>query len=56
LVPRVRNKYIMDCLVKMPRHAAHLQHVKSKLFEIKQGVAHQKQLSNVQIVIDVDPM
>lgn len=55
LVPRVRNQYVQELLVKSPRDLALLQSLKTFLKEQRSLLQAQKGLREVQVVIDVDP-
>jgi primosomal protein N' (replication factor Y) len=55
LVPRVRNQYVQELLLKCPRDLALLQSVKAFLKEQRGRLQGQRPLRDVQVVIDVDP-
>jgi primosomal protein N' (replication factor Y) len=55
LIPRVRNQYVQELLLKCPRDLKVLQMVKVYLKEQRAAITHQKAMSDVQVVIDVDP-
>jgi primosomal protein N' (replication factor Y) (superfamily II helicase) len=55
LIPRVRNQYVQELLLKCPKDLKVLQMVKTFLKEQRAAITHQKAMSDVQVVIDVDP-
>ncbi len=57
LVPRVRNQYVQEMMLKCPpRDWALLQRLKSFLLEQRQKLQGIKDMRSVQVVIDVDPV
>ncbi len=56
LVPRVRNQYIQEVLIKCARDAQVLFQVKSLIRECRQQIIHTKGFSAVQVLPDVDPV
>lgn len=57
LVPRVRNQYVQEMMLKCPpRDWALLQRLKSFLLEHRQKLQGIKDMRSVQVVIDVDPV
>ena len=55
LIPRVRNQYVQELLLKCPRDLRVLQSVKAFLKEQRVHITGQRAMSEVQVVIDVDP-
>lgn len=55
LIPRVRNQYVQELLLKCPRDLRVLQSVKAFLKEQRTRITGQRAMSDVQVVIDVDP-
>lgn len=55
LVPRVRNQFVQELLLKCPQQIHVLQHLKAFLKELQAGLHTQPSFRNVQMVIDVDP-
>jgi primosomal protein N' (replication factor Y) len=56
LIPRVRNQYVQELLLKCPREVTVLQTVKAFLKEERSRITAQRAMSDVQVVIDVDPV
>jgi primosomal protein N' (replication factor Y) len=56
LIPRIRNQYVQELLLKCPRDLKLLQWVKNFLKEQKALITAQKAMSDVQVIIDVDPV
>lgn len=56
LVPRVRNQFVFEMIVKLPLDVHYLQQVKIKLFQLSQLIPKEKGMSGLQILIDVDPV
>lgn len=56
MVNRVRNEYLMNILLKIPRDSGHLAEIKSTLRHLADGIHQQEGKRNVKIVVDVDPM
>jgi primosomal protein N' (replication factor Y) len=55
LVPRVRNQFVQEMLLKCPRDLALLQSLKAFLKEQRKELQAHGPLRDVQVVIDVDP-
>jgi primosomal protein N' (replication factor Y) len=53
-VDRVRNKYLMDILIKIERRAEVIREVKSSVLQAIDWLGQQKGWSGVDVVIDVD--
>ncbi len=56
LVPRIRNQYIQEVLIKCPGNNQLLKDIKSTILEQRQLILHTKGFSGVQIIPDVDPV
>ncbi len=56
LIPRIREQYIQEIYIKMPKHGTTVQHVKKFLREEREFILAIKGNSAVQIIFDVDPM
>ncbi len=56
IIPRVRNQYVQELLLKCPKDLKVLEGVKAFLKEQRGKIASVKGLKDVQIVIDVDPV
>jgi primosomal protein N' (replication factor Y) len=54
-VPRIRNYYLRDILIKMERKATLLQSTKVLLLETVVNMRKEKGLSGVRVNIDIDP-
>jgi primosomal protein N' (replication factor Y) len=54
-VPRIRNYYLLDILIKMERKATLLQSTKDLLLETVVIMRKEKGLSGVRVNIDIDP-
>jgi primosomal protein N' (replication factor Y) len=54
-VGRVRNYYLLDFMVKIPRDAKKLQHAKAAVQAATEALQNAKGLSGVRVSIDVDP-
>jgi primosomal protein N' (replication factor Y) len=55
IIPRVRNQYVQELWLKCPRDLRVLDTVKQFLKEERARLTAQRSMSDVQIVIDVDP-
>lgn len=54
-IPRVRNHYLTDILIKLERKQALITQTKALLLDLKAQLIQQKGWSSVRINIDVDP-
>ncbi|MNU17032.1 Primosomal protein N' [compost metagenome] len=55
IVPRVRNMYIQELLIKLPLDMAFIQQVKAHIASLIQTVPQNRGFSALQIFADVDP-
>jgi len=55
LISRIRNLYLQDILLKIPRQAALLQKTKAQIVQATQLLHQNSLLKSVQLHIDVDP-
>lgn len=55
LVPRVRNYYLQEIWLKLPRDAGFIQQVKEQVSIAVNAVLSQRGNSSIQIIADVDP-
>ncbi len=55
-VDRIRNQYLWEILLKLPKDAATIQHCKQTLLHQIAAIQSDKRYRNVGIVIDVDPV
>lgn len=56
LVSRVRNEYLQEMLIRLPRSAQALQEQKDKLVLFCNQVLQHPDFRSVRIIVDVDPM
>jgi primosomal protein N' (replication factor Y) len=54
-VNRIRNLYISEILLKLPRNSEYLAEVKKYIFECIAEMLHQPDYKTVFVSIDVDP-
>ncbi|MDW8286642.1 MAG: primosomal protein N' [Flammeovirgaceae bacterium] len=54
LIERIRNQYLMEILLKIPRNISSLKDTKNKVREIVQCFLTEKQWKDIDIIIDVD--
>ncbi len=54
-IPRVRNYYLMDMLIKLERHADVIGFAKQMIAEASHLVHQTEQCSQVRVVVNVDP-
>jgi primosomal protein N' (replication factor Y) len=55
MVSRVRNEYLMDILVKIPRNQGKLPEIKSILEQAAEKLVEDKNFRKVRVIFDVDP-
>lgn len=55
IVPRVRNMYIHELLIKLPLDNKHIQQVKTQIHSLIQTTPQHRGFSALQIFADVDP-
>lgn len=56
VVSKIRNQYLMNMLIKIPRDSGHLMEVKNKITFFVHKVLQEKELRSARIVVDVDPV
>jgi len=56
VVAKIRNQYLMNILIKIPRDSGHLADLKSKITSSINKVLQQKEVRSARIVVDVDPV
>lgn len=56
LVNRVRNQYLMELMIKLPREASIINHCKSRVFDEIAKLHNDKRFRAVVVVPDVDPV
>lgn len=54
LIERIRNQYLMEILIKIPRNTPSLKVLKHQLYESVRVFSSEKDWKSVEIVIDVD--
>jgi len=55
-VNRIRNQFIFELMLKLPRTTTLLQQCKQQLHGFMVDLKHEKNMSNVQVIVDVDPV
>lgn len=55
-IGKVRNEYLFNLLIKIPRNHPHTQNSKQKLNRIADLVTAEKRFARLRIVFDVDPL
>lgn len=56
LIAKIRNQYVQEVWVKLPKHKATISETKTMLRTQKQIITSEKGYSSVQILFDVDPV
>jgi primosomal protein N' (replication factor Y) len=56
MVSKIRNQYLMNALIKIPRDTGNLPSIKNNLKQITEGLIHEKAYRNARIILDVDPV
>lgn len=56
MIARVRNQYLMNILIKIPRSGVALDELKQQLDHIVTTLAQGKTFKNLRIIVDVDPV
>jgi primosomal protein N' (replication factor Y) len=56
MIPRIRNQYLFNLLIKIERENVDLKMVKNHIREKIEEVITEKDFKKVQIVVDVDPL
>jgi primosomal protein N' (replication factor Y) len=56
MISRVRNQYLMNLLIKLPRDSGNLGTLKQTIQGICHSLLQVKEYRNVRLVIDVDPL
>lgn len=55
VVSKIKNQYLMNLLIKIPRNSGQLPAIKENILNVMQQIQQQKEYRTVRIVIDVDP-
>lgn len=56
VVSKIRNQYLMNILIKIPRDSGHLADLKNKIANSINKVLQQKEFRSARIVVDIDPV
>ncbi|MEJ7645415.1 MAG: primosomal protein N' [Chryseolinea sp.] len=56
MIPKIRNQYLMNILIKIPRGSAALSDTKATLSLHAQKITKNKVYRNLRVIIDVDPI
>jgi primosomal protein N' (replication factor Y) len=56
MVSKIRNQYLMNALIKIPRDTGNLPSIKNNLKQITEGLIHEKAYRSARIILDVDPV
>ncbi|MBX2945026.1 MAG: primosomal protein N' [Cyclobacteriaceae bacterium] len=56
MISRIRNQYLMNLLVKIPRDSGNLAQIKQLLASVIGNALHDKPFRNTRVIIDVDPV
>ncbi|PJJ76107.1 replication restart DNA helicase PriA [Thermoflavifilum aggregans] len=56
LVSRIRNEYLQEILIRLPRSAHKLQEQKDTIVDICNQLQQQSSFRHVRMIVDVDPM
>jgi primosomal protein N' (replication factor Y) len=56
MVSKIRNQYLMNALIKIPRDTGNLPSIKNNLKQITEGLTHEKEYRSARIILDVDPV
>jgi primosomal protein N' (replication factor Y) (superfamily II helicase) len=55
-ISKIRNLFLMNILIKVPRATANLGQLKTTLLSLTEGITQQKEFRSLRIILDVDPM
>lgn len=56
MISKIRNQYLMNLLVKIPRDSGNLVQIKQLLASVVSNALHDKPFRNTRVIIDVDPV
>jgi primosomal protein N' (replication factor Y) (superfamily II helicase) len=56
MISRIRNQYLMNLLIKLPRDSGNLGTLKQNIHGLCHSLLQTKEYRNVRLVIDVDPL
>lgn len=56
MISRIRNQYLMNMLIKIPRDSGNLSQIKATLSQLAGKIQAEKEFRNLRIIIDVDPV
>jgi len=55
LIGKIRNEFLMQVLLKIPRNTGRLQEIKARLVQEQDALHHKKEFRQVRVLFDVDP-
>ncbi|MDL5044458.1 hypothetical protein QQ054_00155 [Oscillatoria amoena NRMC-F 0135] len=56
MVSRIRNQYLMNMLIKIPRDSGNLSQIKATLSQLGGKIQAAKAFRSLRIIMDVDPV
>lgn len=56
IVSKIRNQFLMNILIKIPRNSGQLQTIKQQILTATHAIHTQKEFRTVRIITDVDPL
>jgi primosomal protein N' (replication factor Y) len=56
VINRIRNQYLMELIVKLPRDSKLIADCKNTIYQISAAMHQQERIKNALIIIDVDPL
>ncbi len=56
MVAKIRNQYLMNILIKIPRNSGHLAEIRQRIQASISAILHEKAYRSARIVADVDPL
>jgi primosomal protein N' (replication factor Y) (superfamily II helicase) len=56
MIAKIRNQFLMNILIKIPRGSAGLSDTKATLLLRAQQITKDKAYRNLRVIIDVDPV
>lgn len=56
MISKIRNQYLMNMLIKIPRDSGNLVLIKQKIAALTEQLLENKQFRNTRVIIDVDPV
>jgi primosomal protein N' (replication factor Y) len=55
-ISKIRNQFLMNILIKVPRATANLGQIKSTLLSLTETLTQQKEFRSTRVILDADPM